>query len=198
MSELRIEYLVLFAGFVLPGAISMYVYALNVPQREENLKNKIIECICFSILNFIVMIVPIRYALEHWNLNDNFIWSYALLILSFIAMPIIWPYILIQLLDKFEKFRWIAPRPKTSWDFVFQKETGCWLQVAMKDGSRIGGKFSQNSYATAYPDPGHLYLEEVWEVDGDGGFLRQYLNEPGIILRPEDYNYVLVYGGGDG
>ena len=197
MAELKIEYLIVFAGFVLPGAISMYVYSLKVPQREEKLKDKIVESICFSILNFVIMMVPIKYVLEHGDFNDKFYISYFLLVLSFVIAPAIWPIVLIRLLRIFDKIGWIGLRPKTSWDFVFQKEVGCWIQVEMKNGNRIGGKFDLNSYATAYPDPGHLYLEELWELDGEGGFLRPCLGQPGIVLRPEDYDYVLIYGGSD-
>ena len=35
-------------------------------------------------------------------------------------------------------------------------------------------------------------------MDEDGGFEKQYPGEPGIILRPQDYEYVLIYGGSDG
>ena len=71
------------------------------------------------------------------------------------------------------------------------------MQIVMKDGGRIGGKFDVNSYATAYPDTGHLYLEELWTLDADGTFLEPYPGRPGIVLRPEDYDYVLIFGDDD-
>ncbi len=198
MPDLKIEYLILFAGFVLPGAISMYVYSLKVPQRDEKLKDKIAESICFSILNFIIMIIPIKLAFDLGFSNQYFIKSYILLILSFVVVPAIWPYALIRLLRCLENLGWIAPRAKTSWDFVFEKEVGCWMQVVMKDGHRIGGRFDVDSYATAYPDTGHLYIEELWELDDEGTFHRPFPGRPGIILRPDDYEYVLIYGDRDG
>ncbi len=198
MSELKIEYLIVFAGFVLPGAISMYVYSLKIPQRDEKLKDKIIESVCFSILNFIIMIIPIKSALDLGFSGSNLIWSYLLLILSFVVAPAIWPYVLIRMLRWLENLGWISRRAKTSWDFVFQRETGCWMQITLKGGDRIGGKFDVNSYATAYPDTGHLFLEELWELDEEGTFVQPYPGRPGIVLRPEDYEYVLIYGGSDG
>ena len=198
MSELRIEYLVLFAGFVLPGAISMYVYSLKIPQRDEKLKDKIAESVCFSILNFVVMIIPIKFALDLGFSGNNFYWSYLLLILSFVVAPAIWPHFLIVVLRRLENLGWISRRAKTSWDFAFQRESGCWMQVVLKGGGRVGGKFDVNSYATAYPDTGHLFLEELWELDEKGTFVQPCLGRPGIVLRPDDYDYVLIYGGSDG
>ena len=197
MPELKIEYLVAFAGFVLPGAISMYVYSLKVPQRDERLKDKIAESICFSILNFIIMFIPINYAFNLGFSGDAFILSYVLLVISFVVMPAFWPYVLIIMLRCFENYGWIGRRARTSWDFVFERESGCWMQIVMKDGGRIGGKFDVNSYATAYPDTGHLYLEELWTLDADGTFLEPYPGRPGIVLRPEDYDYVLIFGDDD-
>ncbi|MEE8213239.1 MAG: DUF6338 family protein, partial [Alphaproteobacteria bacterium] len=59
MPGLKIEYLLLFAGFVLPGAISMYVYGLKVPQESHLLRDKVLEAICFSLLNFAILFWPI-------------------------------------------------------------------------------------------------------------------------------------------
>jgi hypothetical protein len=55
LPELKIEQLVLIAGFILPGAISMYVYGLKVPQKEFELKDRIAEAICFSLVNFLII-----------------------------------------------------------------------------------------------------------------------------------------------
>jgi hypothetical protein len=67
MPEIKIEHLLMFAGFVLPGAISMYVYGLKVPQKEARLQDRLLEAICFSILNSVLLYVPIGYALDPSN-----------------------------------------------------------------------------------------------------------------------------------
>ncbi len=63
MPELKIEQLLLIAGFVLPGAISMYVNGLKVPQKEFELKDRIAEAICFSLVNFLIVWLPVRQGL---------------------------------------------------------------------------------------------------------------------------------------
>jgi len=62
--ELKPEQLMLIAGFVLPGAISMYIYGLKVPQKEFKLQERVAEAICFSLLNFMLVWVPVRTLLD--------------------------------------------------------------------------------------------------------------------------------------
>ena len=65
------EQLQLIAWFVLPGAISVYVYGLKVPQREFALKDKIAEAIFFSLLNFLVVWLPARWILSLDPVEDS-------------------------------------------------------------------------------------------------------------------------------
>jgi len=54
----------------------------------------------------------------------------------------------------------------------------------------VGGWFGKNSYASAYPEPGHLYIEELWELDENCAFLHKEPQSLGILLRPGDYQMV--------
>jgi hypothetical protein len=65
--------------------------------------------------------------------------------------------------------------------------------VHFKDGRKLGGKFGRNSYASAYPNPGHLYIEQLWRLDEDGRFLQELPRSMGVVLRPEDYHIVELY-----
>ena len=65
--------------------------------------------------------------------------------------------------------------------------------VKMKDGDIIGGRFTKNSYASAYPNPGHIYIEELWDVSKDKTFDAPIVGSSGVILRPDDYDYLWVY-----
>ncbi len=60
MFEFKPEQLLLIAGFILPGAISMYIYGLKVPQKEYNLKDRAVEAICFSLVNYVVVWFPLH------------------------------------------------------------------------------------------------------------------------------------------
>jgi hypothetical protein len=101
---------------------------------------------------------------------------------------------LIKVLRFAEEKALIAVQAKTAWNAFFERQRqGFWIQVVLNDGSLVGGKFDEDSYASAHPDPGHLHIEELWEVDPNGAFLNVKAGSPGVILRPTDYKFVRVY-----
>ena len=106
----------------------------------------------------------------------------------------VWPFLFVRFLDFAEGKGWILVRAKTAWDMFFGNlKEGCWIQVELTDGRVIGGKFGRESYASAWPDPGHLYIQELWTVDVFGNFQYQVTGSPGTLLRPGDYRFVRVY-----
>jgi hypothetical protein len=194
--ELKIEQLLLIAGFILPGAISMFVYGLKVPQKEFELKDRIAEAICFSLVNFLIVWLPVQHALASGMVHAYPIVSWAVLILGFLVAPVFWPFALVRLLQEAERHDWIAVRARTAWDDFFGRQrTECWLQVELTDGRIIGGRFGHKSFASSWPDPGHLFMEEVWRVDEEGYFADPLPGSAGILLRPTDYKLVRAYQG---
>jgi hypothetical protein len=192
--SITLEYLLLFAGFVLPGAISMYVYSLKVPQKEAGLKERVLEAICFSLLNFIALLWLVQFLfLDNFIAQRRFL-TWLIVVACFVILPAIWPLVVVRLLRWAEKERWIGLQARTAWDdFFFTLEKGCWLQVTLTNGAVVGGRFDRESFASAYPDPGHLYLEELWEIDAEGSFVKPLNGNPGILLRPSDYKFVKVF-----
>lgn len=193
MPELKIEYLLLFTGFVLPGAISMYVYGLKVPQESHLLRDKVLEAICFSLLNFVILIWPIQFLFVDGFVALHPSRAWGIVVVCFIVMPVIWPILMVWLLRVAEKWHWIGLQPKTAWDYFFKKGSACWIQLTLKDGTVVGGRYDIHSYASAYPEPGHIYIEELWEIDLSGNFINPLNGSPGIILRPDDYKHIKVF-----
>lgn len=196
MPELKIEQLLLIAGFILPGAISMYVYGLKVPQKEFDLKDRIAEAICYSLVNFLIVWLPVKQALASGMGQAYPVVMWLVLILGFVAVPVLWPLIVVWLLQQAEKRGWIAVRARTAWDDFFGRQrTECWLKVEMADNRVIGGRFGRSSFASSWPDPGHLFMEEVWQLDEDGYFFEAEPRSAGILLRPADYKLIRIYKG---
>jgi len=196
MPEIKPDQLLLFAGFVLPGAISMYVYGLKVPQREYQLKDRVIEAVCFSLLNFVVVWLPVHWLSGLPVVRENLIFAWVVLIIAFVIAPVFWPILLVTLLHLAEYQGWIVIQAKTARDDFFGKQDGeCWLQVELGDGRVVGGRFGSESYASSWPDPGHLFLQELWTVSDDGYFATPVPGTPGLLLRPADYKLVRAYRG---
>jgi hypothetical protein len=194
MPEIKPEQLLIIVGFILPGAISMCVYGLKVPQKELALKDRIVEAVCFSMLNFLVVWLPTQWLLGLPAASEPIAIQWIVLVSGFIFIPVLWPFLRVVVLQWAEQHGWIAVRAKTSWDDFFgRRNAGCWLQIVLNDDTVIGGRFDTRSYASSWPDPGHLYLEALWHVDPFGVFRHQIVGNPGVLLRPSDYKRVLVY-----
>jgi hypothetical protein len=200
--DFKPEQLLLLAGFLLPGAISMYVYGLLVPQKEFKLQERMIEALCFSLLNFIVVYVPLREVYPLDGLGSGSL-SAALripllqwlaLVAAFIALPALWPVFLVRGLRLAERHGWVAVQAKTAWDDFFGRQReGFWIQVEMNDGTCLGGRFGRRSYASAYPEPGHLFVEDLSAIDDQRRFVEQWPGKAGVLLRPTDYKLVRVF-----
>lgn len=194
MPQLELTYLILFVAFVLPGAISMYIYGLLVPQAERLLKEKVLEAVCFSLINFVLLFWLIRLVLDPAFLESQALTAWLIVIVAFIVLPLVWPFAAVRLLTFFERRGWIKVRARTAWDDYFGRLSGgCWILVELVTGKLVGGRFSVNSFASAFPEPGHLYIEQLWELDDDGAFVAPLPGSPGILLRPSDYRHVKVF-----
>lgn len=194
MPELSPQYLLVFVAFVLPGAISMYFYSLMVPQEVRVLKDRILEAVCFSIANFLMVFPAIYYMITPGFLQENVLVVWLMVVVFLMIMPAIWPFVFVRLLRILESRNLITVQSKTAWDEFFSRaRSGCWLIVELNDGSHIGGRFGDRSYASAFPDPGHLYIEELWEIDSNKIFRQVLPGKPGAILRPSDYHHVEVF-----
>ena len=114
----------------------------------------------------------------------------------FLLAPGAWPVIIREVL----KSRWLKgqvvhPTPKP-WDYVFGRADEYWITLHLKDGRRIGGRYASHSFASSFPNEEQLYVEEVWELDAHGAFLRQVDRSRGIIVSFEDV-YALEFFSGD-
>lgn len=63
----------------------------------------------------------------------------------------------------------------------------------MADGSTIGGYFGGESFASAHPHSGDLYLQELWNVSDDGAFVERVANSKGALFRKGDYVWLEFY-----
>ena len=52
----------------------------------------------------------------------------------------------------------------------FDKRKPIFILFHLKDGRMIGGYFGPDSYATAYPGEGDIYVQAVCKVNDDGTF----------------------------
>lgn len=180
-------------ALVIPGFISMRVYSLLNPADRMSLKDGLLEAGAFGVANFVFMWWAIVLLLRPGFVSASPWAAYGLIILVFLLAPIVWPVLAFLALRRLSARGLILDRAPTSWDHFFGKRQPCWVIVHLKDGRRIGGYYGADSYASSYPKSGHIYLEQLWKLEADGTFGGKVERSKGIVLRPDDYQFIEVF-----
>lgn len=180
----------LFLVMIVPGLISMHVYRLLFAAREIDWKNGLVQALFYSSLNTVAclpILVPIH--------QDNFLknhpnWYLAILMMVLLVIPVAWPFLYRRLLG----WRWLAskiqlPYP-TAWDYFFDRRIPVFVLVQLRNGSKIGGYYGLQSYATSFPTEGDIYLEIVYSVDENGKFIKPTEASDGAIIRKDQYELI--------
>jgi hypothetical protein len=183
------QQLAFFTLFALPGFVSLQVSRLIFPTAERSFMDQLPEAIGFGVLNamvaapFVLLLAPAN----PWAL-------YLLLIVSLVGLPATWPFIVRFALRKLYLWDLILNPSQNGWDDAFSRRERYFVIIHLKDDRKIGGYYGLDSYAGLHPASGHLYLETLWQLDEDGAFVSPIEGSRGIILRPEDYEFVELLG----
>ncbi len=105
-------------------------------------------------------------------------------------MPIGWPFILNRLYKTKIIAKYVISPYQKPWDFIFGKRESYWIIVHLKDGRNIGGKYGVNSFASSAPADEQIFLEEVWQLNSIGKFVKQINNSKGIIIMREEISSI--------
>jgi hypothetical protein len=178
--------LLLFIAFVVPGFISLKTYGLLFPDSRSETSQQLIDAIAYSSINYALLLWPI-YEVEFSQLRSLHPTFYILfyVIVLFIA-PIVWAF-LFKWLRTSELFQNRFHHPTTkAWDYVFSQRNPYWIIVSLKNGQKIAGLYSGNSFASTAPAPEQLYLEKTWILNKYGGFERQRIDSAGIIIMASE------------
>lgn len=83
----------------------------------------------------------------------------------------------------------IDPTPR-AWDYAFKGERPFFVRIKLHDGERVGGVFGEDSFATAYPEPQDIFLEEVWRLSDDGTFVEPLEGSAGLLVPGTSMDFV--------
>lgn len=177
-----IHIIIYFIFVFIPGFIFIKVYSLFMPTARIDFSKSWQEVVIYSSvftgLTYLLYIIP---------KPEYFIWvNYLILLLGLFILPAITP----SLILKFQKTKWfhdnmILPQP-TAWDYIFGKRGIYRVLVHLKDGRKIGGNYSYESYTSSYPDERDIYIEQLWEVDDNGSFIQPIERSEGMWITGEE------------
>lgn len=185
--------LIIFLAFVIPGFVSLKTYELLSPGEYKDSSKQIVDAIAYSCINYAILFIPIRI-IEKGTLSEKYPSTYMLfyLVVVFIA-PIGWVFIW-KFFRTRKIFQKIAPHPtQKPWDYVFSKRNPYWIKVTLKDGTKIAGRYSDNSFASSSPSDEQIYLEESWLLNEKSGFDRAKKRTAGVIIFSDDISYVELF-----
>jgi hypothetical protein len=187
----EIDKLELFLIFLIPGFISIKVYDLLVPREQRDFSNSLYEIIGYSALNFAALSWWIILILsDGFYINHRF-WHFLSVFFIMFTAPIIWPLIFLKISTWAPIAKHIIHPVRKPWDYVFMQRKSFWVIIYLKNGTKIGGVYSTNSFASSYPAKEQIYLEEVWELDEEGKrFIEPIKRSKGIIMLGEDISMI--------
>ncbi len=175
-----IQSLLIIILFIMPGFIISKVISLFAPflEKEKSEGSLVLQAITFSCIN---------YALFFWLvllLYDKRGWWWLLSIIVLLVGPILIGYIVSEIIKK--TFLNIA-LTSSAWDYYFSGEVPAWILITLKDGTRIGGFFSEKSFSSTGGND--IYIEEVWKTE-QGKFISRIENTDGCIIKNADIKYI--------
>lgn len=86
------------------------------------------------------------------------------------------------LLDVFHLRRPYNPVP-TAWDWAFKKGEAGWVRVQLEGGRWYGGYYGGSSYASSYPYPQEIFVEQGWVIESDGTFTNVCHAPGGMVIK---------------
>ena len=178
-----------FVILIMPGFISIKVWNLIIPSESRALKDSFIDALAYSLLNF---------ALLFWLMliirRTDWTWLRVMLYGVLIGVgPVLWPILWKAVAtSKFLRGRIINPTPR-AWDYFFNLRQNCFMLIHLKDGSLVGGVYHVESFASSYPAPEDIYLQEVWRVDERGIFIEKIPQSIGMLVTRDSIEYIEMY-----
>lgn len=178
----QIDKLALFLIFFIPGFVSISIYDLVIASGTRDFSKSIFEAVGYSCINFALLSWLIIIIHKDNFLNSHPVWYLVSLLAILFIFPVIWPALGIKIRKLSWLSRFVLQPEKTPWDSVFSKRKSYWVIIHLKDGRKVGGKYSSNSYTSAFPHEHEIYLEEAWKLNEKGGFKEKVDRTKGIII----------------
>lgn len=78
----------------------------------------------------------------------------------------------------------------TPWDHAGRKHQAAWVRIRKSNGDWIGGWFTAGSYASAYPEPRAIYIDQQFQMTKEGA-LGPAIPGAGVFVSITDDDIVI-------
>jgi hypothetical protein len=194
LKSLESVYLVL--GFVVPGMIITLVRAQFFTGRVRTLSESVVNYIALSVLYYGLTAPIVEYVLSFREPGRAKIFAWLVLI---ILMPAVIGFVL-GVLGQNDVFRrilhWFGINPvhatPSAWDYAFARLRGDhFVMVTLTDGATIAGVYGSHSFASSDPTERDLFLQEIYDVDGDSWKKRS--EQQAILIPSKEIKHVQIW-----
>jgi Family of unknown function (DUF6338) len=190
--------------FITPSVVALWVHDQFVPSERRDWLGMLFWLVSYGAFNFLVYyllspfintIIPPITAPD--PLGKGLIDYRSILFAAFI-LPAVVGFITAILpqapwFQKLFRGKLLHPTP-TAWDFIFSERTKSYLiMFHMKSGAKIGGLYSTQSYVSSFPTSQEIYVEEVWRIDEQGGWLDPIEDSAGAFIKMEECTHVELF-----
>ena len=174
---------ILFYTCLISGLISIKVYDLIIPNQKRSFSKSIYDIIVYGILNIIVVLIFLNIL---YMVGFNKLISIVIISGLIFILPVCWPIILLKFLKIKIISQYIVNPIKKPWDYIFNKRKVSWVIITLKNGTRIGGEYSSNSFSSSYPEEEEIFLERIWNLKENGSFDKVIEGSQGILIWGRD------------
>ena len=179
--------------FVVPGFVAMKAYSLFNPSKRLDWSSAAVEVFCYGSINLAICWPALAWVAGMRAELLSSPWFGAVCLIVLLVSPVL----LAVLASRLRRTDWVKRRVThplpTAWDYFFEKRQPCWILFTLKNGARFGGFLGKNSFASSYPEPPDLYVEDLWRVDEHGKFGERVEGNLGMFVRYDDCSQMELF-----
>ena len=179
--------------FLIPGLNCTWIIERLAGRTPLSGTERLFRAIAWSLLIY-AMASPWLLRIGHRATSGSHLWPWEP-ILGLSAVEFIAPIVLGLAVVSVRRAGWFKNLTKrltrldsevSSWDFAFSSQGPFFVRAKLRTGERVGGLFGKGSFASAYPEPHDVFLEQAWSLTEDGILDEPVPGSQGLLLRQED------------
>ncbi len=185
-------------SFLVPGFILHEMMSLFVPDKHDKTPRLVLRFLTYSCFNYGVWSWLIWLMFTTQFFASSQVCSAAAWFLIIFVGPLFMGVLVGYHLQKETITNFLRRKGlrvlqfsyPTAWEFKFAHiETGVWIRVTFKDGSRVVGWYDSLSAASGERAERDIYVQEIWAEKGNKRWTK-VSNTDGMIIRADEIRHI--------
>lgn len=160
----------------------MKVYATCVAGPPLDASKSAIEAMSLSSVVY-ALFSPVLWLAHQYALAEHHPAVYAAM---WFMVLLVAPVVLARTWAHLRTTKWFLnhfPHPiGKAWDYVFARRDPCYVIIVFRSGKRVGGTYGGRSFASSGYSEEQIFIEEVWNIDQNEGFIEKHTNSRGMLV----------------